>query len=404
MTYNFNQILFALSSGLDTVEHELVGVTTYHAKRVAYITAIIGKAMGLPDEVLVDLTACAVLHDNALTEFISEEHGQAAITAKNLGKHCVMGESNVKNLALCSEVRHAILYHHENADGSGPFLKTAPETPLPAQIIHFADILDVECDLGDFDSNKLAQIHSFINNSCGTLFAKDICTTFKHSFTQQDLYELQNLGVDFLLKHRIPQREVQSNTTLMRDLAKLFAKIIDYKSHFTCKHSIGIAEKALQMAQFYHYDEETQDKLYLAGALHDIGKLVINNEVLEKTGKLSAKEYEYIQGHALASHTILSQISGFEDICAWASHHHEKLDGTGYPFGLRAENLSAQERLMAVLDIYQALVEPRPYKDGFPHQVAIAMLEELVRKGQLDGNIVQHINLVFLEKNDFIFL
>ena len=164
---------------------------------------------------------------------------------------------------------------------------------------------------------------------------------------------------------------------------------------FTKNHSLGIAQKARQMAVFFGYPEETCTKLYFAGALHDIGKLFVDSSVLEKPGKLEAEEYQHIQIHAEWTWKLLGKIRGFEDIKRWASYHHEQLNGKGYPFGKTAEELDTEERLLACLDIYQALTEDRPYKAGMAHNKAIGILREMAEKGELDVDIIEQIDQTF---------
>ncbi|MDD2648419.1 MAG: HD domain-containing protein [Eubacteriales bacterium] len=177
--------------------------------------------------------------------------------------------------------------------------------------------------------------------------------------------------------------------------AAMFAKIIDYKSAFTCRHSTGIAEKAMQLGRWKGWDDETCEKLYLAGALHDVGKLETNSLILEKPDKLTSEEFTQIQHHALASAELLGRIRGLEDVTSWAVNHHEKLDGSGYPHKKTAKELGEKERLMAAVDIYQALVEKRPYKDGMPHEKAIAIMTGLSESGKLDAYWVSAIDAAF---------
>ena len=99
-----------------------------------------------------------------------------------------------------------------------------------------------------------------------------------------------------------------------------------------------------------------------------------------------------MRNHAYYTREILSKLKGFDDIVLWASNHHEKLNGTGYPRGLRAEELSSEERLMTCCDIYQALTEPRPYKEGFPHSKAMEIMRDMVIKGEIDMDIVNDMN------------
>lgn len=149
------------------------------------------------------------------------------------------------------------------------------------------------------------------------------------------------------------------------------------------------------MAMYYDCSPEETTKLYFAGALHDIGKLVIDRDILEKPGKLSAQEYEHIQNHAYYTYDILRRIKGLEDVTLWASLHHEKLNGTGYPFGKTAVDLNRNERLLGCLDIYQALTEKRSYKDGLSHEKSIDILRDMATKGFIDANIVKDLDRAF---------
>ena len=144
-------LLGACSYALDCVEAELVHVTTFHAKRVAYMSVCTAEQFGVSGEALQDLAACALLHDNALTQYLHEEFRGDSSAAEclpelpHLGAHCVMGEENISALPFHTNVENIILYHHENADGSGSFGKTWQEIPLGARIIRLCDLLDAFC-------------------------------------------------------------------------------------------------------------------------------------------------------------------------------------------------------------------------------------------------------------------
>lgn len=395
MKLNFNDVLYAFSYGLDCVEHELVGVSTNHSKRVAYICISLGRALGLSDEELIDLAGCAVLHDCALTEYLRTEHHLESRNGEMwLGSHCSIGERNIAILPFFGDIKNAVLYHHENPDGSGVFGKKACETPLFAQLIHFADTLDTACDLGRNAMKKYDEICDYLEKNCGSLFLKEHVDIFVSTFSKGRLM-LMEKSIKYLLKEELPERISNIRHEELYDIASFFALIIDYKSEFTGKHSLGLAEKAMKMAQSYGYDDETVDKLYFAGAVHDVGKLVVSTDILEKPLRLSDEEYRHIQTHAWYTYKILSQISGMEEITKWASLHHEKLDGTGYPFGKKADELDKNSRMLACLDIYQALIEPRPYKEGMPHAKVMEILRGMVSKNQLDSEIVEDIDRLF---------
>lgn len=400
-----NDILYAFSYAFDCVVHDLVGATVQHSKRVAYICLLLGKGFGLSESKLNDLVTCSLLHDNALTEYIQEEysHGIDIIKNKNrieLGSHCVIGEKNIKDFPFNEDVSGTILYHHENADGSGPFGKTWKETPIYAQLIHLADKIDTEFDLSFITEEKYKNILKYLKDNKNIMFSEICIEMFIKHISYDDIFNMQNVKIEMLLKVSLPMVYKEYNSKQIISLSNLFANIIDYKSEFTKNHSMGIANKAFIMANYYGFNEETTTKLYFAGAVHDIGKLVIDRDILEKPDKLTEAEYIHIQNHAYYTYEILRKIKGLEDITLWASLHHEKLDGSGYPFGKTANELGFKERLMGCLDIYQALTEERPYKDGYAHEKSIDIMLSMAEKNLIDKNIVSDIGLVFSGKFD----
>lgn len=143
------------------------------------------------------------------------------------------------------------------------------------------------------------------------------------------------------------------------------------------------------------FDEDICQKMYIAGALHDIGKVAIGNEILEKPEKLTDEEFKTMKHHAVYTYYILSGIDDFEEIRDWAALHHEKLNGKGYPFGKTADELNKPERIMACIDIYQALTEDRPYKKGLSHDKACGILDDMAQKGFVDSDISNKIRDCF---------
>lgn len=401
MKINFTDILKAFSYALDCVENEFLGTTTNHSKRVAYISTVLGRGMGLTDDQLMDLAGCAILHDSALTEYLRIKCNKELLYAgdkKEIGLHCQLGEDNVKNLPFSTDISGAVLYHHEKPDGSGAFGRKLNETPLLAQLIHFADELDLKCDLGNFSEDKYQVMVAYLKNNSGTVFAAEHVKLFLDTFGLSKLLAMQN-DIDALLEEELPQHFLECQDSELKSISDMFARIIDYKSAFTMNHSLGIAKKAEIMADFYGYDKLTKQKLYFAGAVHDLGKLIIKRDVLEKNGKLSEDEFLYIQTHASYTYKILSQIKGLEDVTAWASYHHEKLNGRGYPFGKKAADLDKNSRLMACLDIYQALREKRPYKKPMSHQEALTIMYKMADDNFIDREIIDDIDKVFAEIN-----
>jgi HD-GYP domain-containing protein (c-di-GMP phosphodiesterase class II) len=397
MNINFKSLLCAISDALDYTEGSLTGATQNHAKRVAYMSAMIGKTAGLTDSDLADLSACALLHDNALTEYIHNEQ-DAGINIllhpdhTTLGSHCSIGERNISAMPFYPRIKDVILYHHERPDRKGPFRKLSCDIPLYSRIIHLADLVDIGFPPQKSGNSEEEPIRGFINKFKNIYFDSDIVNLFSSCINDGIIAALRNENVEQLLDSAFPAKSCIYGKDEIISVATIFAKIIDYKSPFTSTHSTGIAQKALLMSVYYGWDDETQAEFYLTGALHDIGKLTIETDILEKPAKLTDGEYKRMQFHAYATWEMLRKIEGFEQITEWASYHHEKLDGSGYPFGKTADELSYKSRLMACLDIYQALTENRPYRKEMTHEDAMKFLINQTNLGKLDPGCVKDIN------------
>ncbi len=126
----------------------------------------------------------------------------------------------------------------------------------------------------------------------------------------------------------------------------------------------------------------------IAGYLHDVGKLAVPNYILEKDGYLTKDELNVIKSHTYYTKVILEKIRGFEEVALWAALHHEKLDGSGYPFHLKGEEIPLGARIITVADIFTALNEDRPYRKGVSENETAMILTEMAQKGWIDAAIV----------------
>ncbi|OKZ81483.1 MAG: phosphohydrolase [Clostridium sp. CAG:12237_41] len=396
-------LLSAFSFALDCVEAELIHVTSNHGKRVAYMSVCMAEKMGVSDDALRDLAACALLHDNALTQYINEEFysdisnidtlkvSSDDITPRQLGMHCIYGEKNLEKYPFKTGVKDVILYHHEEADGSGPFEKKWTEVPLFARIIHFSDMLDAFCKAQKFDEDVFNKAVHFIEKNKDKRFDSEVTKMFFDAFDKEEFSRLGDEHIEEYFWEKVPCEKSFYSFNVLKDLADLFAKIIDYKSKFTSRHSLGVARTASKISEIMGYDKVICDKMYLAGTLHDVGKIAIGNEILEKPARLTDEEFAKMKNHAGYTYMILSKVDGFEEIRDIAAFHHERLDGSGYPFGKRADELTTLQRIMACADIYQALTEKRPYKDGMDHDKACEILKDMADKNWIDKNITEVI-------------
>ena len=414
MKLDLTDTLYALSFALDTVQEEMGEISNHHGKNVAFISCIMGKYLNYDKYMLNDLVGLAILHDNAFTEYVREEYNNGDLLDYEKLKtklmeivklregflkapmHCVVGEKNIKLIPFNSDVTNVILYHHENADGSGPLGIKEEDTNEFAQIIHIADLVDVFFDLKTMTEYDFKLAMKKIESFRGTLFSNKMVDTLLNSLKFEHIEYLQEHGVIPFLKVNVETEIKDYSDDQIENICLFFARIIDYKSSTTKKHSLDVALKCYEMATFYGFSNEKRIRFLFAGAMHDIGKLVVNNDILEKPTALTENEKELMMYHVIETKNILSSINGIEDIVRWASRHHERLDGSGYPNGLKEEDLSLEDKLLAHIDIYQALREKRSYKESYTHEEAI---EEMKKMNGLDMHIIFDIDNCFKENN-----
>jgi len=174
-----------------------------------------------------------------------------------------------------------------------------------------------------------------------------------------------------------------SNARLIEELDELnwgtlyaLARAIDAKSNWTAGHSERVTELALKIGQVLGLDQKKLDDLHRGGLLHDIGKIGIPPEILDKAGKLTDEEYELMREHVRIGARILEPIEAYAGIVPVVLHHHEYYDGTGYPDGLKGEDIDLGARIFTVADHYDALISDRPYRAGLPREKVIGFIKE----------------------------
>ena len=159
-------------------------------------------------------------------------------------------------------------------------------------------------------------------------------------------------------------------------VAQSFADIVDAKSPFTYRHSTNVSRWARALGAKFFTNPVELTRLSRAGLLHDVGKLGVSNTILDKNGPLLDEERTLMQAHPVHTWEILRRVRVFADFAKMASLHHEKLDGTGYPWQVPAEGLDLQARILVVADIFEALTADRPYRVGLPIDAALSILNK----------------------------
>lgn len=402
MKFNLNQFLLAISDALDFVEINTLGATSFHSKRVAYIALALSEFYPFEDKEKFDLCSFSILHDNGLSEEITVNKFENSPKSSNQNimeqytEHCEIGEKNIKNFPFLTNHKNIIKYHHENYDGSGFYKLKGDEIPLLSQIIALADTVD---NLFHFEKPSIenrAKIIRFINDNSEKYYSVSLVDNFNKLANKTSFWlDLQSVNLESMILNKIPEFTINIQLEYLVKLSSVFSTIIDSNSTFTSTHSSGLSDKVEKMGYFYGYEKDKIMRLIIAANLHDLGKLAVANKILDKQSPLTKEEFEIVKCHTYYTRQALQKIDGFSDIVEWAANHHEKIDGNGYPYGLNAEQLSHECRMMTCLDIYQALTEDRPYRMGMSHSDTMSILNEQASKGYIDNSIVKDIDKVF---------
>lgn len=383
MKINIRSLIEGLSYALDVAEKSYFS----HSKHVAYTSVMIAKELKLPIEQQEDLYYAALLHDIGRSNtYLIEEH-------------CEIGRDIILKLPIKNIISEYVYYHHEYFNGTGPFKLIGDEIPIPSQIICIADLFDKRFgNIPELNLHAVNEIKGWLNIN-QELFNPEILANF-HKLIEKEYIFLDYFSHEFnnVLFRKIEIRGHNLDFEGVRGFSHAFSQIIDSRSKFTYEHSVGIANLVNKITIQLGYDYEIQNKMYVAALLHDIGKLAISNDIIDKEGKLDGEERYQINKHSYYTRWILEQIEGFEDITNYASNHHEKLNGNGYPLHLAEDEIGKLDRIMAICDVYQALTEDRPYRNKMAIDKVWRIINEMVNNNELDGKLVEKIKFILEEQ------
>ena len=191
----------------------------------------------------------------------------------------------------------------------------------------------------------------------------------------------------------------EENRTFVREMIEAFAKTIDMKDKYTRGHSTRVAEYTAMLAKELGYDDETVEKYYNIALLHDIGKIGVPPEVLNKPGKLTDQEFGIIKSHSALGYNVLKDISIMPELAIGAGQHHERPDGKGYPRGLKGDKIERVAQIIGVADTFDAMYSDRPYRKRMNFDKAVSIISE-VSGTQLTPDVVDAF-LRLVEKGEF---
>lgn len=357
-----------------------------HQQQVAYLSYRIAEQLDLPQERKAYVLVAGLLHDiGALS--LREKAFIITESQPDIDTHAFRGAYLIAKFPPLEKIAPMIKYHHYPWD-DGKALQNNADMPIESQLLHLADRICANITEETFILSQVTALKEFAKKHSGRVFVPEQVNAFLA------LADNESIWLDLITDD--PTTRMDYSFTAVIDvtideliaLARIYSQLIDFRSPFTATHSASVANVAQELAKLMHFSANDCKKMLIAGYLHDLGKLTIDNDILEKQSALNEQEFAAIRSHTYYTYHLLDDIAAFQKIKCWAAYHHEKLDGTGYPFHLKGDDLSLGARIMAVADVFSALSEKRPYKDALSEEKISSILLQMVDRNALDTTVV----------------
>jgi len=394
LNVDLRQAVIALADALN-----LVGIDEHqHGERVAYMATTCARKLGWSNQAIDDIFHTGLLHDCGVSSSVMHKKLIAEMDWEGSELHCILGEYYLRNFPPLAYLAPVIRYHHTHWNELQQ-LDLPQEIRQSANLIYLVDRVDAlrvqiknNPDIAPYTTTDV--IRERIADAADKHFSPVLVEAFL-AVSNNDAFwlDMEPLRLtDFMAQMQHDRAPRLSHYDDVRKLASIFAHIVDAKSSYTYDHSLGVSRVAKRIAELLDLPIPRVNEIELAGLLHDLGKLGVPDEILDKKGPLTAEESTIMHRHSYESFRILNRIKGFERIAQWAGNHHETLLGDGYPFHHEETELTIEARLIAVADIFQALAQERPYRKALNVEEINRYLKEVVKQGKVDADIVELVS------------
>jgi HD-GYP domain-containing protein (c-di-GMP phosphodiesterase class II) len=303
-----------------------------------------------------------------------------------LRTHSALQSQFAERIGLPRSVTEALAHSYERWDGKGvPEGLEQEQIPLAVRLVALADVVEVHHRRGGVEAaREVAR-----ERRAGQLDPRLV-----DRFCESAGELLAGLGPDPSWGEVIdaePGLDRVVSGAELDAVLEAMADLVDMKSPHMAGHSRGVARLAGEAARVRRMTSADETTLRRAGYVHDLGRLGVSNAIWDKAGPLTGAELERVRLHPYLTDRMLAGVATLRPVRALAARHHERLDGSGYPSGLGAADLSPADRVLAAADVYHALTEPRPYREAHTPEAAASVLQEEVRRSRLDGDAVNAV-------------
>lgn len=360
LQFNLNNFLINISKAYDCKMSEYFGFKESYSKRVAYISLNLGIGLNLKPEELFDLCSLSLCHHMGVT-------GTKKIDS-NFYERTYEVSKDFPFLTNCVFSLKKI--------------GTSNKKSLFEQILELSIILNQKFDFS---------IHSLKNKD----LTLDFVLNSNYDESIKNIFFNQSKNISYFL-------DLESeNDILFFIYSSLhdFTQIISYEKLFEITsnmyNKVDIESKLMDLCnkatRFYKFEDKDNLTFKIAASLCKIGKLSIDDKILNKSSSLNNKEYEIVKSYSYKTRQYISNIMGFNDIAIWASRVQENLNGTGYPYGLDGKYLSLKDRLLKILVTYDSLISEKSFRGKYSKKEAFSILEDLATKKEIDITIVRDL-------------
>ena len=365
-----------IQRALNCVDSRLVD----HGLRVGAIMDAMLEAAGWEPARRRDACLMALMHD--IGAYRTEEIDRLVeFESCDVWEHSFYGYLFFKELSPLAGYAEVVLYHHMP---DRLFTDQDPAVRFLAQVLQVADRVDML--LLERPWSNAEEVAHALGSAPAGQFSFEATALFQEAERRTGL--LGQLRGGFDVGDALRKVSAAADSDAAAAFLDMLVHVIDFRSRHTVTHTVTTAWTAYEIARRLMADEAERGRVYCAALLHDVGKIGIPLGILEKPGRLDAREMAVVmRTHVTLTESILAGCVP-NDIAAAAARHHEKLDGSGYPRGLAAVDLKMADRIIAVADIVSALVGTRSYKEAFPKERVLEVLADQRDRGLIDGSCV----------------
>ena len=382
---DIRSLLMALAEAMNLINPSLES----HHEQTAYLSYLIAREIGLEESLCFLCIYAALLHD--VGSILCDEARSVPDIEREARHIAELGAGMLRTLPDFRRVADVITYCqcpwrtvsrcYGAADEYGRALIRC------ASVVYLADRVAVALDPQVPALTQARKLRQNVAACRGTAFSPETVEAFLRMSEREYIWLDALFNPKFLLFFTGEITTVSLERAVV--LTQLMSRIIDFRSPFTAMHSAGVSASATALAALSGMSRAERLMMEIAGNLHDAGKLKVPRRILEKPAPLDEEEFNIVREHPYYTRLILMNVRGFGQIADWAGFHHEKLNGSGYPFHFAAGDLDTGARILAVADVFSAITEDRPYRAGIPKEQSIAVLRGDAERGALDPVLVE---------------